>query len=464
MLRFLKWFAWILAGSMAGLCAQEIVLAETEVVASSGDVVVAGSLSRSAVRVGERLRFWIQVRNGSQKPILDVRLVHLDAPGYEVIRRCWCGTPDAACGSSPSVLATAPATCDVLGAELKPGSSLTVWGDLRSTAASASQTLSAVVRYSHDGTFSYVLTSLGQAASKSHGQELREFFKDFGLPIVVVLLPFIFAFFQWLVGLVEKKAAEVRTQISQTWNQMLPESHKFAMRHYVHIHSYLSEAITRLEKYRKITTEDPSQTMPIARRAFYALMMFERRVQFARRTVGGLYFKHRMGEELANRCHRKWRELYGVEVEQNRLLLIHVLRKLSPNTEFDHFLAKLDDPTRPLERGWEYFQQWIRDERCGEAIPYLKGLRDILKYEMNRPYEYWYGSRELLQLDPEAEKVLPALGGLGGSPEEKFRGEVSAYLGLAKGLGISTRLRSYVITHLARRDRPSRQEDRMESP
>ena len=46
-------------------------------------------------------------------------------------------------------------------------------------------------------------------------------------------------------------------------------------------------------------------------------------------------------------------------------------------------------------------QGWMANVACEDALRYISLYRCVLEFEMNRPYENWYGTKELLVLGDE---------------------------------------------------------------
>jgi hypothetical protein len=55
------------------------------------------------------------------------------------------------------------------------------------------------------------------------------------------------------------------------------------------------------------------------------------------------------------------------------------------------------------------FKAWLGGKSFAGALTSLRIFRALLQYEVNRPYEYWYGSRETLELDDKAVDHLRSL-------------------------------------------------------
>ena len=432
----------------------------------SVDVVVKGALSRSVVRVGDPVRFWLTVHNRSPKPIFELRLLQLNCPGYDIGTLCWCGGLAEGCWSLSkdkefqSATASSPVLdrkpCDLIAAELKRGQTITVWGDLRASESRETYAMSAVVGWTRpDKTRSQLAVPLGQSLVQTKCDQwlssAREWLKDFAWPLILGVLAVAFPFWaRRREQREETRAKEVervrqeqdrdRAQLVQTWNKMLPQSHKLATQHYMPIEGPVRAALEFMVRHRDKKEEDRDHKT--ARRAFYNLLLFERRVRHMADSVGGFYFKDRMGEELAVNCYDRYDELYAESSENVRRDLSEILDWIERQETFNSFLRKLDghasvdrNITEVFQRAWEYFLGWLGTDACGRAISCLKGFRAVVEYEMNRPYEYWYGRPEKLLLDQDTESLLRSIANDIGKESDRrdFPAEVEKYLSLSKG-------------------------------
>ena len=96
---------------------------------------------------------------------------------------------------------------------------------------------------------------------------------------------------------------------------------------------------------------------------------------------------------------------------------------MAAETIFSDFIARLEGIGRQRDpayvRAWEQFHVWLHSARAACAIRYLDVMEPVLGYEVNRPYKYWYGSLEPLELTDNQKRLVYRLG------EKK---EVDAYL------------------------------------
>jgi uncharacterized repeat protein (TIGR01451 family) len=105
---------------------------------AGADVAFTGGVSRTVLRVGQTVRFWVTVHNRGATAMRDVRLLTNELPGYRLLSGCWCPQEGPTC-LPPAATAAAPLTaahqwsfrdCERLVPDLATGQTLTVWGDL----------------------------------------------------------------------------------------------------------------------------------------------------------------------------------------------------------------------------------------------------------------------------------------------------------------------------------------------
>src|SRR5689334_14001817 len=61
----------------------------TEKAAGTNSVVLMGHIARQQVRVEDSVRFWITVENPGDQQLENLRLDHMDTPGFDPPQRCW---------------------------------------------------------------------------------------------------------------------------------------------------------------------------------------------------------------------------------------------------------------------------------------------------------------------------------------------------------------------------------------
>jgi hypothetical protein len=146
-------------------------------------------------------------------------------------------------------------------------------------------------------------------------------------------------------------------------------------------------------------------------RAFYYLLLLFRRLRSLVNDKGGWYFKNRLAEELVTECLENFRTrvLYEPVELQGKLSL--AISDIDPREKLGEFRVKLQSQSPEGERLREVhaaYAKWLTSAECELAVRNLKGMCVLLSYEMNRPYEYWYGRSDELNIDQETEETIKA--------------------------------------------------------
>lgn len=398
--------------------------AQTQRDQSREEIAVKASLSATLTHVGENVRFWLTIRSLAPQGISQLRFVQLRAHGYKIASLSWCPKEkeDYQQGSkggivSPSEVSelNVPPKCILIADALKPGQSITVWGDLHAQERHHKQTLVAVLSWVNTQKIeSRVAAPIGELQATWWWTEplsyLINLIKDFALPILLGLLAFLYQRLDKAreqARLEQEKTREqirqeqdrLRTQIAETWSKMLPESHRLATHYYMPIEAALRGALQFLE----------AQQTESQQRAFFYLVLFERRMRHLINSAGGFYFKDRVGETLTIRCYQEYRKLYYYDDNEKLKRLGTMLDHIRVSETWASFSKKFTESgtaKQNLDDGWKDFKEWLDSGNCGRAMPYLKAFRAVLSYEMNRPYEHWYGRREKIELDQGIESTI----------------------------------------------------------
>jgi hypothetical protein len=242
-LTFMLYFTW-LCGQAA---AQHLPLAQGKE-GKSDDVEVKGGISNAVLTAGNRTWFFLSVSNHSPKPISVVRLRELRAEGLKLVSHCWGDPEDTPRGitsgaSSDSNTQTPPAIlpsdCELIAQELQPGQSAVVSGQLLAEDPHEKQAVIADVSWRRgDNSLSGQFAVLGETAVQSSFEHWRssatyDLAKDLAWPIVLLMLGAGAGLYDKSREDKRNQVAELRAQTIQTWNSMLPESHKLATNYYM---------------------------------------------------------------------------------------------------------------------------------------------------------------------------------------------------------------------------------------
>jgi hypothetical protein len=275
---------------------------------------------------------------------------------------------------------------------------------------------------------------------------VRQFAKDFGLSLTLAVLGFLFTVWEKQrqdrqqaaekEREVEQRAAEKeKEQVAQTWNMMIPVSHALNTEFYIKIQRAAGLLLKSVQQYDGAKAGS-AEALTLKRQAFYCWTLLRRHMRNLTEK-SGYYFKDRTGEALANLCGVSAVESFYASGNEAALNRLHRLLKHVALTEtLADFLQKLDDKeaedrTRLFRDCLADFSDWMASASFPRALLSLRGLRAVLEYEVNRPYQYWYGSRERLQVDEATEAHLVHLAQQVETKEparKGFMGTVKKYL------------------------------------
>jgi hypothetical protein len=438
------------------------------------------------VAKGSELRFFVTVRNQTGAPIYNVELKGPTAEGLDVAQRCWCGGTTGVCGEL-AARAAAPGTasdaskssaapCGPLAAQLAPGQSVAVWGDLHAAKATDKEAVIGEVDWTNgagaEARRSNDAFSLGETVIQGWFEQFRsssfyDFLKDISLPLVLALLAAALAWYDKSRERKRSAAAEERAHTLQTWGRMLPISHKLATKYYMPIEGATRAAIDALDQRQKAldAAGDPKASATVIadktqeaedkeEEVFFYSLLMRRRLRILFDEKGGWYFKDRIGEELSNQCLNEHYELCLDKPVAASTALSVATGMVEANEKlgaFRNILHGTNAEAIQFQDLLKYFRVWLKSPECKPAFDNLRAWRELLSYEMNRPYEYWYGSQEKLSLDKAMrDTILAAAQKIQATPpgSPDFEGAAKRYLDSAaqtatlQAVPFFTRLRS----------------------
>jgi hypothetical protein len=306
--------------------------------------------------------------------------------------------------------------------DLPPGGREAFCGTLDASQSHPKRRVTLVVHYaygkvSYDTTTSPGLLSV-QDWSDHWSTKLYDLLKDFTFPIVLALF-----------GVILKFITDKRELRSETWKEMLPQSHELASKYYMP----LAGAALGMSVEWKRYVDKPSEQGEAARQMFYYILNFGRVLRDMRYAIGGFYFKDRIGERIAGRCWKELRDVYFPTTnEDKKLNYFRALRLVGKKQDVDLLLDNLDaaGPASPMRKAWEDFNTLLSNPaRFKEMIAYFDLVRAVISYESNRVYAYWYRLPENLRLEDEQKTQVYTL-----FPDETDKEKARLYFKLsAKG-------------------------------
>lgn len=186
-----------------------------------------------------------------------------------------------------------------------------------------------------------------------------------------------------------KAAAEKNAQTQQTWNLLLLKSHQNAERHYMP----LSKAAERVGYYWKkiATAADDTDREKQIDLCFYSFLLFLTRMRRLGRLIGGFYFKSRGGEDVGASAWILITDWCDETKNFTRDLRESAAAALSHDATYPDYLqtAAKNEQVKELKALFV-----AKQTEFAPLVILFRILEFILDYEMNIPYEHWYGQRE----------------------------------------------------------------------
>lgn len=383
--------------------------AQTATQPTGAGLAVSGQIAKAKIKRSESLSFWITLKNQGTLTLKSVKLVRFPESEYSL------------CIFDPGKGQCSPANA---GSELLPsidgGQSYTVWGELRPKSAHSGEKLAFVVGWSTAaGAQSLAALPLGENQvldrwDYAWDSWLGPTMKTLAIPAVLAFLAFLLdrlaarretrqRLAERSEEVTETRRATEQAVATETWKQMLPLSHKYAGNLYLPMSSAAEDAIDAFGE------KD-------GHAAFFYILLLLKRIDQAKKTIGGLYFKSYAGEQLAQLCWRRFRSTFlGKDTDRFFQRMHQSAKLLGAIDDFDSFKSQyLDHPssaaTTQILAGFADFETKRLDPAIQvPAIQCLRGFFSILDYESNRPYEYWYQQKARLKTTADTLELLQKL-------------------------------------------------------
>jgi hypothetical protein len=397
------------------------------------DIALNGQLSRVTAGPKDAVRFWITIENHSDKPVSEIWLEHLYAPGLTVLRRCWSiDRANPACYSSAETQAPVIAGCGPNGAntanefceELPAKHTLTVWGDLAYASPAPRSTDFAVVRWTFDKFVSRSAIPLGQMESFGVARSRWELVTtewQIGIPVWLTIFSAIYALWKGFRDERASKLATISAQRRKTWNLLLLKVHRLAFQHYMPIVSTAQGILLYLGRVQ--SGEGDAQENAVG--AFCYLLRFHWRIRQMKRSGASWYFKSLTAEEIVVLLFQEHRRSLGLSELGRQAALDEFLNALQTDTTVADVLTYLRGSLTEEQTGfWNAFQRWLEGALQRKEDALIGALTKIITYETNRPYYYWYEELRAMKLSPdEASKIREV-----SRADAEFAGRVETYL------------------------------------
>ncbi len=370
------------------------------------EVTLSAHLARDMVRTQDSVRFWVTIRNRTDAPLQNIRIVHQDTPGFGNLQPCWGKSSRASCG----LPANTDQVCKAPGREQDPGSnenllcaylpaggSFTIWGDLQATSAESRHRNFLVISWG-DANGKGTLGSVDLGESETVIRWLSPIVWLRGKPEVTIpgVLTVLGLLATWLAS-----RRELRQQMTVT---MLAETHQASMQFYMPTCSTIGAALASRERcFAAIATTDPDDSESRLRVAFYHLAMFQWWHMQTFREVGAYHFRDRVAEVILRSLYGRHKELCPLLHDKERRKLDRLLMLVSKQTTLNDFLSLLEYPRTDVQEAWKVFREWAFTKGCLTDSDVLAAYRLVMVYEVNRPYLNWHGMLYPIELTEHAD-------------------------------------------------------------
>ncbi len=372
-------------------------------------VDVLGGLSASQVQQGDSVRFWVTVDNGLDSELSDVT-IRLDVSKNVFVPTC-------------EQVSSDPQVCGPI-QHVFPGQSITFQGRLHCLDSTEPSIINAKVSFDsllkNTAIHSDRIVSLGPLVGRSPWLEFVTTYKELLLPLVVTIFGLYFTSRQ-------AKVQTERAEVGETWNKMLPISHKLAMGYYLPMMRPLLRVLRDIRNHKEKEISVDFATSSVEERSiFFHLVFFWWYFNTTQNIQGGIYFKNRVGEKIVLTAFLKFRDAYkreGLEFFEVEKRIKSIHKELKSTTEFPDFEEIILGGTNPAlsiacNAGWADFRTWYLNENVRtEGVSRLSLFQKVMEFEANRPYQRWYNSPERLELNSDDKDTLMRLAE---SPTEKI--------------------------------------------
>ncbi len=375
-----------------------------------GLVVSSGYVESKRIASGEAFPIWITFENRTGQEVLGLRFVDFRTAGLQTRGACWVPVNRAAPKGPrfPSCIpdSAQPAAPSPLPQRLAPGEAVTVVGDLVRTGRSGEFMLTGMYQWTDaQGVQRRALLPVGPIEVTKNWEDWRTRVRE-DLPTVLkeVVLPLAkdlaWPLAAFLLGVLFKAGEQKRAALQQTWNQMLSTSHETAKNYYMPVSAAANWFLATL---RPGAVQDQDES-------FYYLALLFRRMRYLVDDISGFYLKDRTGEELIVSCWAVILDSFvssfpsGTGVEQKELLVATI----EPEEALRQYKRKLSAAPVPgfpfparaqLIQIREQFKSWtLRADFPKLDVPVLTLFYVAIDYEINRPYDPWYGEPQVYNI------------------------------------------------------------------
>lgn len=403
-------------------------------------VSVSAGLGVTRAWTGRPVPFWVRVRNRTAAELTSLSVAALD-PRTVVLSLCD-GSEPINCASMPPL--TGPHQDVVLRGEIV-------------THAVADLNPTLIVRWTTAGVPAAAIVSAGALKSESHAWSWIswgfEWIQDLALPIALVAVGHMYerrrqreqedarkhefelerqrqddaarraeARQQREAERAELREQEAtrRAEQQEVLRMMLPVSHGYAIKHYATIHTRAKSVINGVAAYRNGAPDTQAEVLDVVTADIVALYAANRRLIYE---VGAYYLKDRAGEDLVVAAFNMFSGVLFDSATSKAIAPVIDVIVTSPPLPQATFERKIAAAGASAELAVvrQRVEEWLKGETCQAGIGYLSHFRAVLEFEMNRPYENWYGGCDPLVLPAEHADALEQICQENPEDAERFR-------------------------------------------
>jgi hypothetical protein len=327
------------------------------------------------VFIGRGVPFWISFANHSPKTLTSLRVRGVSVEGFRLDPRCWDQYRQPTCLTGPAT--SLPAT-------LAPGQSIEVNGIL--------------VAGDEDGAYRPSITyEWADGDQKAHRDVIwlgplqivdfhSERFHLLGRRLLGILKDILIPLLIFVGGYLYQKWSQDHAETHQVKQAMLPRLLNDAQKHYLQVVSRMG----RLRRYSATVTAGRSA---LGDQCLWSLLIFMKQMKVLVDHLGGFHLTNRKGEEVIGQCYGAFAK--AAEVHLDLLDLSAGIKAINVGEDFASCSGRFHaDPVFVNLRN--RFDVWISDpaDPLRDSAPALEIFGLVLVFEINSPFERWYGEPE----------------------------------------------------------------------
>lgn len=378
---------------------------------TSGPLTVRWGVSDNIVRRGDSVNLWFQFFNPTDSPVSEVGFTEFSAPGFVRSGECW--------NVSPRCLPDRKSTLNGR-VTIAPGQSMILEGPLVGEDA-GTYSLTAIYSWRNAAGFELRdFTTLGPVEIASTWQivttnlfgRLAGVIVPLSLAIAGLLLQRFQSRYEESRRQQEKEREDERRRQDQAYdakrreednerarvaaviNTLLPTQMADTKELYQPLASRINRLVIHLERWEK----DRSNREHRVEVAFDIAMVWRQQKYMSDRQ-GGFHLQSRAGERLVKECWNDFNRAIAEHIDKTTLASVN---PLSRRMTFAQFVANPD--LQPLR---DAVDRWLSDpsDPLSAQTVTLKTLVTVLGFEINRPFERWYGKEKLVFPEQELREM-----------------------------------------------------------